>query len=455
MIKREHIKQAIDFLSRRDPEIGYALDEMLGMGIIDTPTAAHKTVREEELYFIFVKEKVYINKFLYFNRGPGPIEERLLVKYGELVKKQELSNGQSDRAYGETARQIHRAGLKFMVTHEIDYAMARVREHSDSLVSEDKALEKGFCAEDGTGSPDRDKTCSGDALHDIILQLKGMKQNQNPIKKDLNEKDAIFCYRGTVHKHTPATFVRFPFCMDALIQVADINMEFFNVRFILDCLLGGHVQNLFACLVEGKIVGLVFLSFVEKGFYRGLEIKYMATLRGRDLEDSSLMRPPLKGVGTFLIAGVWFQWKNEFQKAGEILLDAEVGARQFYDAMGFDPRGLSSYVLKQPKGYLTRAILNMANHHKNLDQDLVKDMETIIKKQVKALRKRVKDEKGLSMRKAGIEAIEECLKPEALPPFQTAAQAALIKYKKRIPEAEELLENFKSQGSWRNKGVKR
>ena len=35
MIKREHIKQAIDAISRGSPEIGYSLDEMLGMGVID------------------------------------------------------------------------------------------------------------------------------------------------------------------------------------------------------------------------------------------------------------------------------------------------------------------------------------------------------------------------------------------------------------------------------------
>lgn len=37
MIKRENIKQAIDAISARDAEIGYSLDEMLGMGQIDVP----------------------------------------------------------------------------------------------------------------------------------------------------------------------------------------------------------------------------------------------------------------------------------------------------------------------------------------------------------------------------------------------------------------------------------
>ena len=34
MIKKEHIKQAIDGISKRDVHIGYALDRMLGMGVI-------------------------------------------------------------------------------------------------------------------------------------------------------------------------------------------------------------------------------------------------------------------------------------------------------------------------------------------------------------------------------------------------------------------------------------
>ncbi|GAI98462.1 unnamed protein product, partial [marine sediment metagenome] len=57
MIKRENIKQAIDAISERDPEIGYSLNEMLGTGQIDVP------LQGDDLHFLFDRQKVPINKF--------------------------------------------------------------------------------------------------------------------------------------------------------------------------------------------------------------------------------------------------------------------------------------------------------------------------------------------------------------------------------------------------------
>ena len=37
MIKRETLKQAIDAISARDPEIGFTLSDWLSMGRIDAP----------------------------------------------------------------------------------------------------------------------------------------------------------------------------------------------------------------------------------------------------------------------------------------------------------------------------------------------------------------------------------------------------------------------------------
>ena len=121
MLKRENIKQAIDAISKRAPEIGYSLNEMLGMGQIDVPTQG------DELYFLFDKQKVQINKFLYFDEGTVPIEQGLLIKYGEMTKKQELQNKDHPPNYMQAAMEIEKAGLRLMVTYEIDYAIARLQ----------------------------------------------------------------------------------------------------------------------------------------------------------------------------------------------------------------------------------------------------------------------------------------------------------------------------------------
>ena len=86
MIKREHIKQAIDTIARRVPEIGYSLDEMLDMGMIDIAANPDVTPEEDALFFMFENERVYVNKFIYFNEGTVPLEQRLLIKYDNLFE---------------------------------------------------------------------------------------------------------------------------------------------------------------------------------------------------------------------------------------------------------------------------------------------------------------------------------------------------------------------------------
>jgi hypothetical protein len=227
--------------------------------------------------------------------------------------------------------------------------------------------------------------------------------------------------------------------MDSLMQVADINVEFFHVRFVLNCLIRGLENNLMACVAGENIVGLIYLTLKEQIFKKDLEIKYLATLRGKTWNPKGLSPKPLKGVGTFLVAGVWMLWKNEMPNLREIVLDAEVGARRFYEAVGFESRGLSGYVLKAPKGYLLRSILTMTHHCKNVREEVIKELSKASVREVKTLRSKAKDEKGLSRRTAALSAVKECAKPETRPELSRAVFLALLKYYKKIPESMEIL----------------
>jgi hypothetical protein len=266
-----------------------------------------------------------------------------------------------------------------------------------------------------------------------------MKEDERPIEVHEEERDSLFFYKGIVDLNTPAYFMKFPFCLDSLMQVADMNVEFFHPRFILNCLIRGLENNLMACVAGESIVGLIYLTLKEQLFKKDLEIKYLATLRGKAWDPRGRSPKPLKGVGTFLVAGVWMLWKNEMPALREIVLDAEVGARRFYDAVGFESRGLSGYVLEAPKGYLLRSILTMTHHCGTLRQELVRELGKLIVKEVKGLRKKAKDEKALSRRRASIGAIKECLKPETRPELSKAASIALLKYQKKIPESLQIL----------------
>jgi hypothetical protein len=424
MIKREHIKQAIDAISSRDSDMGYSLDEMLGMGLIDIPSGEDGT-EGDSFYFFFDGEKVLVNRVLFFNEGIVPIEQGLLIKFGELVRKHELHERPASQAYRDAFKEIHEAGLRTAVIHELDYAIARLRKK----------------VQEGTSSSE------GRRLEHLIAFLEKLKAQGALHGISENEGAIEVIYRGVIDAAKLAYFVKFPVSMDTLMQVADINVEFFHVRFVLNCLIRGTENNLLACVSDGDILGLVFISLKEYLFKKDLEIKYLATLRGKSWADERPNYRPPKGVGTFLVAGVWMLRKNEMPSLREIVLDSELGARPFYEAVGFESRGFSGYVLKEPRGYLLRAILSMTHECPDLKQEAAGEIEDLVRKQIKRLGKKAKGERGEAERRASIAAVMECFKPEAKQKFAEAAVDSLIKYRRKIPEWKEMLQFALDHGS--------
>ena len=421
MIKREHIKQAIDAISSQNPEIGYSLDEMLGMGLIDVPAGTEDAASGEEFFFLFEGEKVAVNRVLFFEQGTVPIEQGLLVKYGELVKRAELQDRLETIRYQEAWQEIHAAGLKSAVTYEIDRAIARLKRRLGAAASEGQQKDAAFY--------------SG-----LVYFLEALKENPRPLEIKTEGKGSPVLCRGVVDENTPAYFLCFPVHMESLMQVADINVEFFSVRFILNSLMRGLEKNLMACIVERKIVGLLYLDLRERFLKKDLEIKFFATLRGKGSGAGTADLKPVKGVGTFLVAGVWMLWKNGLPRMKELVLDSEVGARRFYDAVGFESRGLSGYVLKEPKGYLLKSILLMTTHCQDLRQDVIQELAGLVRKQVKGLRKKAKSEKDRREREVKLAIVKQCLAVEVHPALAKTAFDTLIKYQKKIPESDELMQ---------------
>ena len=426
MLKREHIKQAIDAISRRKPEIGYTLDEMLGTGRITVPENPEAAAREDNLYFYFEDQKATVKKYIYFSEGTVPIEQRLLIKYGEMAKKQELLNQGNVQNYKAAAVEIRKAGLRLMVAQEIDLAIDR--------------LKNNFPADSDPAKASNGKDI--EFQRRFIEYLEHIKHDTQPLTLTRNEAFPGILYRATVDKGVPAVFMRFPFCGDSLMQIADANFEFFHVRFLLNCLLRDMGRNLFACVVDKDIAGLVYLTVKEHMFLRRIEIKYMATQRANTddpLHIAYYAVPPLKGVGTFLVSGAWLYWKTGSIQAREFTLDSEIGARRFYEALGFQSRGLSDFVLKHPSGRLLKTILIMTGDLPNLDRKVAVEIRDLVKREVKTLCKKGKSKRERSKREASISAIRTCFDPGVHPLFKEAAMQQIIKYKKKISEAEEML----------------
>ena len=439
MIKRETLKQAIDAISRRDPEIGYALDEMLAVGRIDVPAPGQDPMLGDDFYFRFNDYKARVSRFLYINKGNIPIEERLLLKYGELQKKRELLEKGEPADTPENAWSIRKAGLRFMVIHEVNYAIARVKDQLEKFGATLDTPTEGISGAARSVAnifsiPDPVARCQR-----LIFFLEALKQDSGEEPLTADTRDYQFLYRGVLGDGVPAVFMRFPFAMSSLLQVADINIEFFHVRFFLNRLIQNQWQHLYACLAKNKIVGLLYLTFKGQLFHKNLEIKFIAAARSTSAEGTLQTAAPLKGVGTFLVAGAWLQWKTRLAEAREILLDSEIGARRFYDSMGFVSRGLSEYILGTPRAYLLKAIVSLANSSPETAQQVYREIGRLLQKQVKSLRRRPKTEKDKPERIAIIEAVGEFLKVQAATESGEALQRLIQKYRKKIPESAELL----------------
>jgi len=235
MLKRETIKQAIDAIAVRDPEIGYSLTELFGTGRIDVSRADQSTDDHARFYFTFDRQRVAVDKNSYFNEGLAAVEQPLLVKYGEMAQKLALEEAGGRADFTTAGRAIHDAGLGLLVGHEIKLAMAQLEAQR-------------------TG----DEEDVGAAARSCLARLNEPSPGEGPPLR-VDDPRVLFC--GAVNADDPAYFTVFPFTRDALMQLADLQLPFFSVRFVLRSLLNGTSSNLFACLVAGKIAGLIFLRF--------------------------------------------------------------------------------------------------------------------------------------------------------------------------------------------------
>lgn len=410
MIKREHIKHAIDAISERSPDIGRALDELLGVGRIGTAGPSEEAATDTDFHFFFDKEKVRVKKFIFIHEGTAPIERGLLIKYGELLRKRELTENRRKRDFLQAAREVRRAGLQLMVEHEIDAAIERGRRLSDANAS--------------------------DGAEGRTTALNALK-SENPAQGiPASPRDDRVIFSGVVDDGRQALFIPFPFCLEALMQVADINLEFFHVRFLLNCLMHGQEHRLFACAVDGRIVGMLFLALKTALFYSGLEIKYVATLRGRRTDDEE---PPPRGVGRFLVAGTWLLWKTAYSMAREIVLDSEVEARRFYARVGFSSKGPHRYVLSKPSPDLLRTILLMAENCPGLPPRVEVELGDLVTKRIKLLRRSGRGDRDRALH-AQVEAMAQtALSSHTYPAIATAATRGLLRCRRSLSDLEHLL----------------
>ena len=404
MLKREHIKWAIEAISARNPRVGHTLDEMLAAGSIDALPERDPEASPREFVFLFNHDPVHVPVFRYFHEGITPVEERLLVKYGELVRRQEYLTGAQPYNFRQAAEEIRAAGLRFLVEYEIDLALDNLDRNGEAR--------------------DREAARRLEAIlePDSALQL----------PRDRNDPRVLFC--GKADQDTPALFLNLPFCLESLLQAADLNLEFFGIRFILDCLARGLAKSLFCCVVNQKITGLVQLVMKSDLSGRDLEIKYIATARGKPVRaDLPILRPP-RGCGTVLAAGAWMLWQGRLKGRGELVLDSELGSLGFYESMGFRKKRAYGYSLKTPQGRLLRNILAMTENSPQVEKGVLDAVKELIRGQVNLLRKAPGRTQAQKRREIAAGFIRDCLQIRRHGELGRTALGLLAKHRAEIPK---------------------
>ncbi|MDT8379447.1 MAG: histone deacetylase [Desulfotignum sp.] len=414
MIRYQDLAYAVANISRQDPEIGYALSELMAAGHIRIPLDAGNP--GEDPCFLFEEERVFVRNVSFFNHGIAPLEERLVLKYGEAAEKHRIDGSPSPRDFFAAATRIHVVGISCLVNFELKSTVSRLKEKIRTA---------------GSGT-DIGNTLS--ARLETLQQLLKEPFAGSGMPLSLDEP----LYFIELPQSDDCHFILFPFTSAALGQLAQLNLEFFHLRFVLDLFVSGASHRLFACVSQGKITGMIYLKEKKRLFYTGLEIHYVATVNGLPLDEQTLDYPRLRGTGTVLIAGTWLLWKSDFPGASEIVLDAEIGAERFYETIGFDFRPPYGYLLKHPKDKLLLYIVGMAMNCETLPDRLQAAVIQCIKRQIACLKKSIPADDP--KRKVAILAISSCNQGNKNKALAAMVQDLVSRNSRRIPEAGMLLQ---------------
>ena len=407
MLKKEALKQAIDAIAARDREAGYTLNELFGTGRIDVVHDKEKTSDGGRYALVFDGRTVPIKKINYFNEGAACLEQCLLIQYGEMVRKQALRSSDGAVNYTTAEKTIRLAGLRYLVRYELQRACCP---SGDGRAAEIQFREP-YCA--------LLEQCDAGLPEDYQITI----ENEQTL------------YAGAVDVQTPAAFAIMPLSLNALLQVADLGLTFFSVRFVMRCMRDGTAQNLFVCLVNGLIEGLVYLRFPSVFMVTSIEIKYIAS--AKDASNQRLAgQAHHRGVGTFLVAGVWLYWKTFRPESREIVLDAELQALGFYPEIGFEQKRLYVYALKRPAGNLLNALVVMLDRSSQVPEDVVQGFLKMIRDRVGFLARRRISEVD---RRQALGFIQLCLLSRSRRELAHTAAVELLRHRTRIPEAGTLL----------------
>ncbi|MBD3220133.1 hypothetical protein GF314_02735 [bacterium] len=413
MIDREHLAEAVTAIADHDPTAGHALREFLATSRLrPRPNAATPT-------FELDGTPTIVRRHQWIHQGRPALVERLLLAFGEWRERQKHPDVDGDVQRDRARRDARRAGLEFA----LDHALVQAEERAQDRMAAEPA--------------DGDLAARFTLLEDLQGEFPGDAMPWNP-----QHPDAFFT--GVVDVDTAALFCRFPFTRDGLLQVADRNLEFFNLHFVLDHLLNGEHRNLFCCAVHGRLAGMMTVQPVVEHGRRELEVKWLATARGGPTGEPVRGEWVHRGAGALLLAGAWLLWKLYEPRLTGLVVQSEVTAADFYESLGFTHAMTNVFHLDDPRGHFLRNIVAMANRIDDLPIAVQREISFMVRRQARAL---VAAEMSNpyprpdteTRRLAGSFFFEECFRASRSRPWAGEAVAVLVERAQGLPWGEELL----------------
>jgi acetoin utilization deacetylase AcuC-like enzyme len=427
MIDREQLVAAVASIAASDPEAGVALRNLLESGrLVAVADAAVATFRLDD-------ETVSVRRHQYIHQGLPALVERLALAFGTWQARQ----GQAETAPGYQRDRSRRLARRSGLEYQLNLSLAAAEQECRLQVEAEPA--------------DGERAAALTLLEDLHGEFPGAALPWNPSHHD------VF-FKGVVDVDTAALFCRFPFTRDGLLQVADRNLEFFNLRFVLEHLLRGEHRNLFCCVVHGRLVGMMTVRPVTELGRRELEVQWLATSRGGPTGAPARGEWVHRGAGALLLAGAWLLWKIYEPRLGGLVVQSEPAAVDFYESLGFSHARPHVFHLDDPRGQFLRNIVAMANRLEELPIEVQREISFMVRRQARALiaaevSNPYPQPDTETRRLAGAFFFEECFRASRSRPWAGEAAAVLVERAQGLPGGEELLRCAHEYGLVQQRGV--
>jgi acetoin utilization deacetylase AcuC-like enzyme len=431
MITRDALAEAVKQIGSNDPQLGGTLAAMLADGRL-TPAGVERHGADAGApVFVLDGELVAVRRHQYIHQGLPALVEKLVL----AAAQQEAMLQQPTAEFGWQCDRLRREARRAALNRLLDFRLDEETHHYQAVLAREPL--------------DRHASAGLTLLEDLHGEFPGDVLPWNPAH------GSVF-FKGVVEVDTSALFVQLPMTRDALLQIADRDLEFFNLNHVLDVVRRGEHRRLFACVVHGRLAGMMEVGVSGGSGFEDLEIRYLATAQG-DPEGSAQGRDwAHRGAGAMMLAGAWLLWKIYEPALANLVVCSEPGAVGFYESLGFVHAQPHVFRLEDPRGHFLRNIVAMANRRESLPVPVKREISFLVRRQARALIATEASDVGASdavarpeveaRRTAGAFFFEECFRAKRSLPWAAEAVAALVERGQGLPWCEELLRSAHEYG---------